>query len=115
MVRPTLHKHKRNAAKLKKRPTQMPEVTETDQLQSIRDLLREGRVNEADKQINDLQEKIRQEAERKKREMPPPAKRTLAELQIDFADTVTDLLGNPPRLLNLIEEIKAEQPQPEPK
>src|SRR5262249_99215 len=73
MVRTTLHKHKRNAAKLKKRPTQMPEVTETDQLQSIRDLLREGRVNEADKQINDLQEKIRQEAERKKREMPPPA------------------------------------------
>jgi len=93
----------------------MPTPSETDQLQAIRDLLREGRVNEADKQINDLQEQIRQEAERKKREMPPPAKRTLAELQIDFADTVTDLLGNPPRLTNLVEEIKAEQPQPEPK
>ena len=93
----------------------MPDEKEIDQLQSIRDLLREGRVNEADKQIDTLQERIRQEEERKKRELPPPAKRTLAELQIDFADVVTDLLGNPPRLLNLIAEIKAEQPQPEPK
>jgi len=92
----------------------MAEVTESDQILAIRDLLREGRVNEADKQLNEMAEKIRQEMERKKREMPPPAKRTLAELQIDFADQVCDLLGNPPRLTNLIEEIKAEQPQPEP-
>ena len=90
----------------------MPEPTEADQLQAVRDLLREGRVNEADKQLNEMEEKLRQEAERKKRDLPPPAKRTLAELQIDFADQVCDLLGNPPRLTNLIEEIKAEQPEP---
>jgi hypothetical protein len=90
----------------------MPQPTEYEELQAIRDLLREGRVNEADKQLSEMEEKIRQEAERKKREMPPPSKRTLAELQIDFAQQVTDLLGNPPRLLNLIEEIKAEQPKP---
>jgi hypothetical protein len=91
----------------------MPEVTESDQLQAIRDLLREGRTTEADKQLDALQEKIREEAERRKRELPPPSKRTLAELQIDFADTVTDLLGNPPRLLNLVEEIKGSQPKAE--
>jgi hypothetical protein len=87
----------------------MPETIPTDQLQAIRDLLREGRTTEADKQLNELQEQIRQEEERRKREMPPPAKRTLAQLQMDFADQVTDLLGNPPRLLNLIEEIKGQQ------
>jgi hypothetical protein len=92
----------------------MPEVTDTDQLQAIRDLLREGRVNEADKQLDTIQERMRQEAERQKSMKPPPAKRTLAQLQIDFAQQVTDLLGNPPRLLNLVEEIKAEQPQPLP-
>ncbi len=111
MVRFGLRKQRRHATDLKKRRKKMPEAIETDQLQSIRDLLREGRVNEADKQINDLQEKLRQEAERQKSMKPPPAKRTLAELQIDFATEVTDLLGNPPRLLNLIAEIKAEQPE----
>ena len=91
----------------------MPEEKQIDRLQAIRDLLREGRTTEADKQIDTLQEMIRQEEERRKRELPPPSKRTLAELQMDFADQVTDLLGNPPRLLNLIEEIKGAQPKAE--
>lgn len=92
----------------------MPESSESELLQAIRDLLREGRVNEADKQLDTMQQAIARELERRKREVPPPSKRTLAELQMDFAKQVTDLLGNPPRLLNLIEEIKAEQPKPEP-
>jgi hypothetical protein len=92
----------------------MPDVKEIDRLQAIRDLLREGRTTEADKQLDSLQEQIRQEEERRKRELPPPSKRTLAELQIDFAHEVTDLLGNPPRLLNLVEEIIGAQPKAEP-
>jgi hypothetical protein len=75
--------------------------------------LREGRTTEADKQLDEIQRQIREEEERRKREMPPPAKRTLAQLQMDFADQVTDLLGNPPRLLNLIEEIKGQQKEAE--
>jgi hypothetical protein len=92
----------------------MPEPNVTDRLTAVRDLLREGRVNEADRQLDEMQRAIREAEEQRKRDLPPPARRTLAELQIDFADTVTDLLGNPPRLTNLLAEIKAEQPQPEP-
>jgi len=84
----------------------MPTPSETDQLQAIRDLLREGRVNEADKQINDLQEHIRQEAERIKRETPPPGPKTLAQLEHAFKATVADILGNPPRLAALVVEIE---------
>jgi hypothetical protein len=87
----------------------MPEVIQTDQLQIIRDLLREGRTTEADKQLDEIQRQIREEEERRKREMPPPAKRTLAELQMDFAHEVTSLLGNHPRLLNLLVEIEGQQ------
>ena len=91
----------------------MADEISTDKLQAIRDLLREGRVTEADVQLDTIQKAIAVELERRKREMPPPSKRTLAELQIDFADQVTDLLGNPPRLLNLVEEIKGSQPKAE--
>jgi hypothetical protein len=92
----------------------MADQTASELIQVVRDLLREGRVNEADKQLDTMQQDIRRELEQRKRDLPPPEKRTLAELQVDFARQVTDLLGNPPRLLNLIEEIKAEQTQPEP-
>jgi len=84
----------------------MPEQKEIDQLQAIRDLLREGRTTEADKQIDTLQEKIRQEEERRKRETPPPGPKTIAQLESEFKATVTDLLGNNPRLLALVTEIE---------
>jgi len=84
----------------------MPEPSETDQIQAVRDLLREGRVNEADKQLNELQERIREEAERIKRETPPPGPKTLAQLEHAFKATVTDLLGNNPRLTALVIEIE---------
>ena len=86
----------------------MPTPSETDQIQAIRDLLREGRVNEADKQLDEMAEKIRQEAERIKRETPPPSPKTLAQLEHDFKATVTDLLGNNPRLTALIIEIEGQ-------
>jgi hypothetical protein len=84
----------------------MPDPTVTDELTKVRDLLREGRTTEADKQLDTIQERIRLEQEAIKRKIPPPAQRTLAQLQIDFADEVCDLLGNPPRLINLMVEIK---------
>jgi hypothetical protein len=86
----------------------MAEPTITDKIDAVRRLLREGRTTEADVQLDTLEKEIRDEAERRKMEIPPRGKRTLVELQIDFADTVCDLLGNPPRLINLLVEIKGE-------
>jgi hypothetical protein len=86
----------------------MAEPTIDDTLKAVRSLLREGRTTEADVQLDALQEALRIEAEKQKDLKPPPGKRTLVELQIDFADTVCDLLGNPPRLINLLVEIKGE-------
>lgn len=84
----------------------MPEEKEIDALQAVRDLLREGRTTEADKQLNEIQEKIRQEDERRKRDMPPPTPKTLPQLNVDFDKTVADLLGNNPRLTSIITEIE---------
>jgi hypothetical protein len=89
----------------------MADPTMTDELLAIRDLLREGRVNEADRQLDEMQRKIREEEEQRKRDLPPPTPLTLAELQIEFARQVTDLLGNPPRLTNLVTEIKGKYPE----
>ena len=84
----------------------MATPTESEKLQAVRDLLREGRTTEADKKLDELQEQIRQEAERIKRETPPPSPKTLAQLEHDFKTTVTDLLGNNPRLTALVVEIE---------
>jgi hypothetical protein len=84
----------------------MPEEKITDELTAVRDLLREGRTTEADKAIDAIQEQIRLEEERRKRELPPPSPKTLAQLESDFKKTVTDLLGNNPRLTALLYEIE---------
>jgi len=84
----------------------MPTPTETEKLQAVRDLLREGRTTEADKKLDEIQEQLRQEAERIKRETPPPGPKSLAQLEHDFKTTVTDLLGNNPRLTALVVEIE---------
>src|SRR5262245_53239791 len=107
-LRPDLRKHGSDATELTRKATTMPDDKEINELQAVRDLLREGRATEADKQLNEIQEKLRQEAERIKRETPPPGPRTLAQLEHDFKATVTDLLGNNPRLSALIVEIKGQ-------
>lgn len=84
----------------------MPDPNVTDELTAVRDLLREGRTTEADKALNAIQEQLRLEAERLKRETPPPGPKTLAQLESDFKATVTDLLGNNPRLSALLVEIE---------
>ena len=84
----------------------MATPSETEQLQAVRDLLREGRTTEADKQLDALQEYLRQEAERIKRETPPPGPKTLEQLHQAFFGEVCALLGNPPRLFALLVEIE---------
>jgi hypothetical protein len=84
----------------------MPEATESELLQAVRDLLREGRTTEADKALNAIQEQIRLEEEKRKRDIPPPSPKTIAELESAFKKTVTDLLGNNPRLSALLVEIE---------
>jgi hypothetical protein len=87
----------------------MPDEKETDALQAIRDLLREGRTTEADRQLDELQRKIKEEEEQRKRELPPPTPKTIAELTKAFNTTVTDILGNPPRLTALLVELEGKQ------
>lgn len=87
----------------------MPEQKITDELTAVRDLLREGRTTEADKALNAIQEQIRLDEERRKRELPPPTPKSLAQLESDFKKTVTDLLGNNPRLTALLVELEGKQ------
>ena len=84
-----------------------------DELQKIRDLLREGRTTEADRQLDEAQRKIVEELERRKREMPPPTPRTLWELEQDFKLTLCEQLGNPPRLTAILVEIVGKSQKPE--
>jgi hypothetical protein len=87
----------------------MADPNVTDRLTAVRDLLREGRTTEADRALDTIQNEIREEAERIKREMPPPTPKSLAELVGDFNRTVADLLGNNPRLTAIITEIEGKQ------
>lgn len=87
----------------------MPEPINTDRLTAVRDLLREGRTTEADRALDALQEDIRQEAERLKRETPPPPPQSIEELTDAFMLEVCARLGNPPRLLALLTEIEGKQ------
>jgi hypothetical protein len=84
----------------------MAEPNVTERLTAVRDLLREGRTTEADRALDTIQNEIREEAERIKREMPPPTPKSLAQLEGDFNRTVTDLLGNNPRLAAILTEIE---------
>jgi hypothetical protein len=84
----------------------MPEATESELLQAVRDLLREGRTTEADRALNAIQEQIRLDEEKRKRDIPPPTPQTIAELESAFKKTVTDLLGNNPRLSALLVELE---------
>lgn len=87
----------------------MADPNVTDELTKVRDLLREGRTTEADRALDAIQEEIRQEEERRKRELPPPTPKTLAELSSAFARETCAVLGNPPRLFALLTEIEGKQ------
>jgi hypothetical protein len=76
-------------------------------------LLREGRTTEADREIDTLEKKIRDEEEQRKLSIPPPGPQTLAQLEMAFKTTLADMLGNPPRLLALIVEIQGKTKEEE--
>ena len=114
MVRFGVRKQRRNAADVKRKVTKMPEQSETEQIQAIRDLLREGRVNEADRQLDEMAEKIRQEIERKKREAPPPKPRGEKKLLSALLAEIVHFLGDKPRQLAIVTEYQAEIEKPEP-
>lgn len=84
----------------------MADPNVTDNLTKVRDLLREGRTTEADRALDAIQEEIRKEEEQRKRDLPPPTPKTLAELSSAYAREVCALLGNPPRLSALLVEIE---------
>lgn len=84
----------------------MPEPTTIEKLDAVRMLLREGRTTEADRELDTIEQAIRNEEEARKMAIPPPGPLTRAQLVMKFYETLTDILGNPPRLLNLLVEIK---------
>lgn len=87
----------------------MPDPNVTDNLTKVRDLLREGRTTEADRALDAIQEEIRQAEEQRKRDLPPPTPKTLAELASAFNTEVCAVLGNPPRLSALLVELEGKQ------
>lgn len=91
----------------------MPDATITDKIDAVRVLLREGRTTEADRELDTIEQDIRNEEERRKMEIPPPGPLTREQLVMKFYETVTDILGNPPRLLALIVEIKGKDKEEE--
>ena len=83
----------------------MAEQKLTDKLEEIKHLLREGRVQEADNQIEELRVKtIAEEAEAAKKK-PPPKPQTRDELLLAILDEITALLGIPPNLQALMVEL----------
>lgn len=87
----------------------MPDPNVTEELTKVRDLLREGRTTEADRAIDAIQEEVRQAEEQRKRDLPPPTPKTLAELNTAFNEEVCARLGNPPRLFALLVEMEGKQ------
>jgi hypothetical protein len=92
----------------------MPEPKAMDAIQAIRDLLREGRTNEADRQLDEMQKKIREEEEQRKRDMPPPSPMTKEELLTGLLQEIVTFLGLQPRQVALVQEYAAQNPKPEP-
>lgn len=83
----------------------MADAKLTNTLESWKTLLREGRVTEVDKQIEELRvETLRIEAEAAKK-APPPAPQSEAEVILALFDTLCDLHGNPPRVSALLTEL----------
>lgn len=75
-------------------------------LEAWKHLLREGRVQEADNQINAAEEGLKRaelEAQMAKPAGEPP---TDDELELAFKTELTAALGNPPRLFAILVEIR---------
>lgn len=78
----------------------------SDMLESWKVLLREGRVQEADNQINAAEEGLKRAELEKKMQTPAGEPPTDDELELAFKTELCALNGNPPRLLALLVEIR---------
>jgi hypothetical protein len=84
----------------------MPETITVEQLEAWKTLLREGRVTEADNQINAAEEQLKIAEEQARMQQPAAEPKTDEELLAAFFQTVCDILGNPPRLTKLLVEMR---------
>lgn len=83
----------------------MAEQKLTDKLEELKSLLREGRVTEADNQIEELRVKLLADEAEAAKKKPPPKPQTEEELTLAIFDEISALLGNPPRLDALLVEL----------
>lgn len=77
------------------------------ELQTFAELLREGRVQEADNRAVELQKKIVADVAAAKAAAPPPTPATAAELLTAILDQLHNLTGNSPKLDALLVEYHA--------
>lgn len=78
----------------------------SEMLESWKTLLREGRVTEADNQINAAEEGLKRAELEAKLAKPAGEPPTDEELELAFKTELCALAGNPPRLLALLVEIR---------
>lgn len=75
-------------------------------LESWKVLLREGRVQECDNQINAAEEGLKRSELEAQMKKPAGEPMTERELISAFYTEIVSFLGNPPRLLSLLVEIR---------
>lgn len=75
-------------------------------LEALQHLLREGRVQEADNQLAVLDEQLKRAELEAKMQKPAGEPPTDAELLAAFFNEVCNFLGNPPRLYAILVEMR---------
>jgi hypothetical protein len=90
----------------------MPDPTIAEQLKAFSILLREGRVTEADTQIDTLAQKLEAEAQAEKLKKPADQPMTDQELRLAVLDEIDRLQGYPPRLHALMIELYGRELKP---
>lgn len=84
----------------------MASAITSETLEAWKVLLREGRVQEADNQINAAEEGLKQAELAAKMQTPAGAPPTDADLELAFKSEVCSLFGNSPRLYAILIEIR---------
>lgn len=75
-------------------------------LEALQHLLREGRVQEADNQLAMLDEALKRAELEAKMQQPAGEPPTDAQLLSAFFTQLVDFLGNPPRLYSILVEMR---------
>lgn len=82
-------------------PTLQPE-----QLDAVRQLLKEGRPTEADKALDALETDLKTQAANELASKPAPGPKTLAELQSAWRHAVSNALGVNPKVEGALTELE---------